>query len=149
MLLYFACVVDDAKCIVVTRVCDSVCLSVCLSARGRMPTLLHGPGCNFGGMVGVPVVVHYCADLQSVHELHCYGSVAQTRNVSKCLYSLYASLFIIIILCLTRQLFKGTMYYCDGSNVTDIVTRLDCYNKGPGYRWVNQKYNFDNLGQVT
>jgi len=26
----------------------SVCLSVCVSARGRMPTLLHGPGCNLG-----------------------------------------------------------------------------------------------------
>ena len=32
------------KCIVVTRVCVCVCLSV----RGRMPTLLHGPGCNLG-----------------------------------------------------------------------------------------------------
>jgi len=27
-------------------VCLCVCLSVCLSVRGRMPTLLHGPGCN-------------------------------------------------------------------------------------------------------
>ena len=35
---------DDAKCIVVTRVCVSVCLYV----RGRMSTLLHGPGCNLG-----------------------------------------------------------------------------------------------------
>ena len=26
-------------------------LCVCRSVRGRMPTLLHGPGCNFGGMV--------------------------------------------------------------------------------------------------
>jgi len=25
-----------------------VCLSVCLSVHGRMPTLLHGPGCNLG-----------------------------------------------------------------------------------------------------
>ena len=25
----------------------SVCLSVCVSVRGRMPTLLHGPGCNW------------------------------------------------------------------------------------------------------
>jgi len=25
-----------------------VCLCVCLSDRGRMPTLLHGPGCNLG-----------------------------------------------------------------------------------------------------
>ena len=40
--LHFAWVVDDAKCIVVTR----VCLSVCVSVRGRTPTLLHGPGCN-------------------------------------------------------------------------------------------------------
>jgi len=30
-LLHFAWVVDDAKCIVVTRVCVSVCLSVCVS----------------------------------------------------------------------------------------------------------------------
>jgi len=44
--LHLARVVDDAKCIVVTRVCVSVC--VCLSVRGRMPTLLHGPGCNLG-----------------------------------------------------------------------------------------------------
>ena len=29
-------------------VCASVCLSVCVSVRGRMPTLLHGPGCNLG-----------------------------------------------------------------------------------------------------
>jgi len=71
-LLHFACVVDDAKCIAVTRVCvsvsdaqddfefavaflsrvdvhdvdlrrDAVCLSVC-----RMPTLSQGPGCNLG-----------------------------------------------------------------------------------------------------
>ena len=28
------------------RLC--VCVSVCLSVRGRMSTLLHGPGCNLG-----------------------------------------------------------------------------------------------------
>ena len=25
-----------------------LCVYVCLSVRGRMPTLLHGPGCNLG-----------------------------------------------------------------------------------------------------
>ena len=25
-----------------------LCLSVCVSVRGCMPTILHGPGCNFG-----------------------------------------------------------------------------------------------------
>jgi len=43
-LLHFAWVEDHEKCIVVTRVCVSVCLSV----RGRMPTVLYGPGCNLG-----------------------------------------------------------------------------------------------------
>jgi len=47
--LHFAWGVHDAKCIVVTR----VCLSVCVPVGGCMPTLLHGPGCNLGGMVGV------------------------------------------------------------------------------------------------
>ena len=37
--------------------CMSVCVCVCVSVCGRMPTLLHGPGCNLG-MVGVP---HSCA----------------------------------------------------------------------------------------
>jgi len=32
LLLHFAWVVDDAKCIVVTRVCVSVCVCVCLHA---------------------------------------------------------------------------------------------------------------------
>jgi len=49
------------------RLC--VCVSVCLSVRGRMATLLHGPGCNLGSGRGCPLVVHYWADLQSVHGL--------------------------------------------------------------------------------
>jgi len=48
-LLHFPWVVDDAKCIVVIRLCVSVCVSV----RGRMPTLLHGSGCNFGEWQGL------------------------------------------------------------------------------------------------
>ena len=34
-----------------------------------MPTLFDGPGCNLGNARGCPLVVHYWADLQSVHEL--------------------------------------------------------------------------------
>ena len=58
-------------------VCVCVCLSVCLSVRGRMPTLLHGPGCNLQGGRGCPLVVHYWADLQSVHGLRCYGNTME------------------------------------------------------------------------
>ena len=51
---------------VVTRIRVSVCVSV----RGRMPTLLHGPGCSLREWYGM--VVHYLADLQSVHGLRYY-----------------------------------------------------------------------------
>ena len=48
------------------------------------------------------------------------------------------------------QLFKGTFYFCDGNGaeLSDVFNKTDCLNKGPPYRWVNRKYNFDNLGQV-
>ena len=42
--------VSRSKCIVVTLVCVSVCVSV----RGRMPTLLHGPGWNFAKWYWMP-----------------------------------------------------------------------------------------------
>jgi len=47
--LHFAWVVDDAKCIVATRVYLCVCVSLCLSVRGRTPTLLHGQHYGFCG----------------------------------------------------------------------------------------------------
>ena len=40
-------------------------------------------------MVGLPSLVHYWADLQSVYGLRGYDNIARTRNVSECLYSLY------------------------------------------------------------
>ena len=52
--------------------------SVCVSVRGRMPTLLHEPGCSLGSGRGCPLVVHYWADLQSVHGLRCYGNITRT-----------------------------------------------------------------------
>jgi len=53
------------------RLC--VCVSVCTFRR--IPTLLHGPGCKLGNGKGCPVVVHYWADLQSVHGFRCYDNV--------------------------------------------------------------------------
>ena len=58
-------------------------LCVCVSVRGRMPAVLHGPGCNLGSRRGCPLVVHCWADLQSGHGLCCYGNVTRTRNVSE------------------------------------------------------------------
>jgi hypothetical protein len=40
------------------------------------------------------------------------------------------------------------LYYCDGPDVSDVVNKTDCMNKGSNYRWINKRYNFDDLGQV-
>lgn len=40
------------------------------------------------------------------------------------------------------------LYHCEGGDVSEVTNKTDCLNKGPPYRWVNRKYNFDNLGQV-
>jgi len=58
-----------------------VCVSVCVPVRGRMPTLLHGPGRNLGSGRGCPLVVHYWADLQSVHGMRCYGNIMEMRGM--------------------------------------------------------------------
>jgi len=51
-----------------------------VSVRGRMPTLLQGPGCNFWNGMGCPLVVHYEEDSQSVHTLRYYCNIMRTQN---------------------------------------------------------------------
>lgn len=40
------------------------------------------------------------------------------------------------------------LYHCEGGDVSDVVHKDDCVKKGHPYKWVNCKYNFDDLGQV-
>ena len=47
------------------------------------------PDVTYRNGIGVPLVVHCWADLQSVHGLRCCDSIARTRNLSECLSSLY------------------------------------------------------------
>jgi len=71
----------------------SVCVSVCLS----MAACLHycmDPDVTWWSGRGCPVVVHYWADLQSVHGLRCYGNIMRTRNVSEYILVLALCLFV-------------------------------------------------------
>jgi len=52
-----------------------MCVCVCLSVPRHSPTLLHGPGCNMGNGRRCPLVVHYWADLQSVHAFCRYDNI--------------------------------------------------------------------------
>jgi len=80
--LHFSWVVDDA-----------VITCVCLSVHSRMLTLLHGPRSDRG----CPLVLHYWADLQSVHGLHCYGNITRTRNVSEYMLVLALRLVFLVL----------------------------------------------------
>jgi len=55
---------------------------LCLSAA-TCPHYCTDPDVSWGSGRGCPVVVHYWADLKSVHGLRCYGNIARTRNVSE------------------------------------------------------------------
>ncbi|XP_017264425.2 voltage-dependent T-type calcium channel subunit alpha-1I [Kryptolebias marmoratus] len=54
--------------------------------------------------------------------------------------------FFIIFGILGVQLFKGKFSYCVGFDVKNITNKNDCLVAN--YRWVQHKYNFDNLGQA-
>jgi len=87
--LHFAWGIAEAKCILVT----AVCVFVCLTVPRRIPTVLHRPGCKLGK--GCPLVVH----IGRIYNRRCTGFLAmttqcRTRNVSECLYSIYAWLLL-------------------------------------------------------
>ena len=46
----------------------------------------------------MPLIVHYWADLQSVHGLRCYGNITRMRNVSE--YMLVVALCLVDIVSL-------------------------------------------------
>ena len=63
----------------------SVCLSVCLSAAVR-PHYCTDPDVTWGHGRGCSLVVHYWADLQSGHGLHCYGNITKTLEDKSPIY---------------------------------------------------------------
>ncbi|XP_024084180.1 voltage-dependent T-type calcium channel subunit alpha-1H isoform X4 [Cimex lectularius] len=56
--------------------------------------------------------------------------------------------FFIIFGILGVQMFKGTFFYCDGPNIKNVKNKSDCYAAHKQNRWLNRKYNFDDLGKA-
>jgi len=76
--LHFAWGIAEAKCILATAVCVSVCLSLAEFPHYRTDldvTWENGRGC--------PLVVHYWADLQSVHGFCCYDNIAPNAKCQR------------------------------------------------------------------
>ena len=62
-------------------VCVCVCMSVCLSAAA-CPHYCTDTDVTWRSGRGCPLVVHYWADLQSVHGLRCYGNITRTLVIT-------------------------------------------------------------------
>lgn len=56
--------------------------------------------------------------------------------------------FFVIFGILGVQLFKGALFYCEGPDVRYVRNKTDCLSDSRNH-WINRKYNFDNLGQVS
>jgi len=90
----------------------AICMFVCLSVPHPISTLLHRPDVTWENGTGCPLVVHYWADLQSVHGFCCYDNIAPNVKCDECLYLLYAwflfgtvyqiTWFLLKLLILTR-----------------------------------------------
>ena len=64
-------------------VCVCVCLSVCLCLSAAVrPRYCTDPDVTWRCGRGCPLVMHYWADLQSVHGLRCYGNITRTLVTS-------------------------------------------------------------------
>uniref|UniRef100_A0A0N5ALK3 Voltage-dependent T-type calcium channel subunit alpha n=1 Tax=Syphacia muris TaxID=451379 RepID=A0A0N5ALK3_9BILA len=55
--------------------------------------------------------------------------------------------FFVIFGILGVQLFKGMMYFCVGPEISNVTTKSDCL-ADPRNKWMNQRYNFDNIGHA-
>ena len=89
-------------------------LCVRVSASRRIPTLLHRPGCNLGNGRGYPLVVHYWADLQSVHGLRCYDNIAPNAKCPR-----------VLVLALCLVLFYYCYHQSDNNNNSIIPRKKD------------------------
>jgi len=90
-LLYFAWVVDDAKCVLVTH----ICLSVCLSVPCRIPTLLHRSGCNLAEWYGVPSSCALLGWSAINAQVRCYDNIVPNM---KCQQVLALAVWLVIIM---------------------------------------------------
>jgi len=128
---------------VVTRVCVSVCLSA-----AACPHYCTDPDVAWGSGRGCPIVVHYCADLQSLHGLRCYSNITRTRNVSEymlvlALYALFDLLYDTLYdkihdesiqliesgYTASPQKIRNKSYSLYGKSCRDVVQQIDTYNK--------------------
>jgi len=60
----------------------------------------------------MPLIVHYWADLQSVHGLRCYGNITRMQNVSEYMFVLALCLVIFRVSRRRCEMYCGHQRLC-------------------------------------
>ena len=106
-------------------------MCVCLSVPRRIPTLLHGPGCNLKEWWGCPLVVHYWAYLHLVHRLRCCDNDNIAPN-AKCQRVLVLALCLVVVVtarCFCCVRMQGNFCVYKVSEDDAIISTSDKSNK--------------------
>ena len=109
-------------------------MCVCVSVPRRIPTLLHGPGCNLEVWQWCHLVVHCWADLQSVHGFRCYDNSAQREmSASACTMPGFYVVEVYRRVKDARQgIFRPTLLETDDEDLMNMIRR--CWAEEPGER---------------
>ena len=117
----------------------SVCVSVSAAA---CPHYCMDPYVTWGSGRGCPLVVHYWADLQSVHGLRCCGNIMRTRTVSEYMLALALCLVYICGAILSKLICKIGAVNCNSNVLIALLKgskRRFCYEYASLllYAWLN------------
>jgi len=93
------------KCVVVTAVCVSVCLSI-----ATLPHYCTNPDVSWENGRGCPLVVHYWADLQSVHGFRCYDHIAPNAKCQQ----------VLVLLC-AWLLYRCQLHVMLGVSLSNVI----------------------------
>ena len=116
---------------------DHGCLCVCLSLAA-FPHHCIDPDVTWGnGRRGCPLVVHYWADLQSLHRFRCYDNIAPN---AKCQRVLALAPCMVITFCVSRRrrkMYCGHARLCVCLSVCLCVSAAVCshYCTDPDVTW--------------
>ena len=108
--------------------CGHARLCVCLPAAA-CPHYRTDPDVTWGSGRGCHLVVHYWADLQSVHGLRCYGNITRTRNVSEYMLVVVACLVTFRVSC--RETTRNVLW-SRASVCLSVRGRMPTLLHGPG-----------------
>ena len=98
-----------------------MCVCVSVTAFAHYCT---DPDVTWGNGRGCPLVVHYWADMQSVHRFRCYDNIASNMKCQRVLVLAQCLAVIILLLFLCPYYYYYYYYYCCNMSVNVYIAMM-------------------------